>query len=45
MNAPNCEQAEREVALIEQVVNSFANTQDERLREILTSLVRHLQAS
>jgi len=36
------EQQERELELIRAVVDSFGQTEDERLREILTSLVRHL---
>jgi hydroxyquinol 1,2-dioxygenase len=37
-------QADREQQLVETVVASFADTPDERLRTVLTALVRHLHA-
>jgi hydroxyquinol 1,2-dioxygenase len=37
-------QTDREQQLVETVVASFANTPDERLRTVLTAVVRHLHA-
>lgn len=44
MNAPNQSNHSRSDALIEQVIERFAQTPDARLREILALLVRHLHA-
>lgn len=42
--APSPEQAEREQALVDEVVASFDRTEDARLRQLLQSLTRHLHA-
>ena len=41
--AAHSDQDERERQLTETVVASFAGTPDERLRTLMTALIRHLQ--
>jgi hydroxyquinol 1,2-dioxygenase len=44
MTDPNTAQAQREQQLVDTVVASLADTPDERLRTVLTAVVRHLHA-
>jgi len=41
-DAPEAEQGAREAGLVEAVLTSFAQTEDQRLKQVLESLVRHL---